>query len=125
MISKAMLLAATLAVSGMAQAETVYDLPDPAVTVRLNFLYNTTSVTIDGVSYTGPSQFYYLSECALPDTFYRHCNILEEDNVVLTAADGSTVTATVIDQSLRTLIRSGHNYWRSSETVIGGTVTTP
>ena len=123
--SKTMLLAAALAVSGAASAAT-YDLPDSAILVTPNTLSNYTAVTVAGVRYTGPSAYYYLSECAKPDVPYRYrCDVLQEDAVVLTSSTGSTITVTIIYQQAYTLITSGHNYWRSSQVVLAGTVTTP
>lgn len=120
---KNLLLLPLIAASGLVNAAT-YDLPDPAVTVTISAAFNTTSVTVAGKSYRGTSQFYYVSECpGIVDTYAKHCNILEEDDVVLTAADGSTVTVTIVDQSLTVLIRSGHNYYRHSDTLLSGELT--
>lgn len=119
---KNLLLLPLIAASGLVNAAT-YDLPDPAVTVAISAAFNTTSVTVAGKSYRGTSQFYYLSECAVPDTYARRCNIQEEDDVVLTATDGSTITVTVVDQHLAVLIRSGHNYFRTSDTLLSGELT--
>jgi hypothetical protein len=110
---------------GAAQAATTYDLPDPAIYASFNSSFNRTYVTVAGKSYSGTSQFYYVGECALPDTATRHCNVLEEDDVTLTATDGSTIIVTIVGQHQSVLIRSGHNYWRQSDTVTGGTVTLP
>lgn len=113
-----------LAFSGLAAADTTYTLPDPSIAVSPN-VNNTTTVTIDGVAYRGPAAFYYLSACPKPNTPRYHCSIIEEDGVVLTAADGSIVTVTIVDQSASSLIISGHNYWRHTDTVLDGSVTTP
>ena len=112
-------------IAGTAFADTTYQLPDPSISVTIPASINSATVKVGGVYYSGPVAFYYLSECATPDTQYRHCNILEGDDAVLTAADGSTITVTLVVQSLRVLIRSGHNYWRSSTVLLDGTVTTP
>jgi hypothetical protein len=121
-----MLIASALLVFGMqAKADTVYNLPDPTVTVNPNYSGTTTIVTIGGVSYRGPSAYYYVSACATPNRVGYHCSILEEDDVTLTAPDGSTLVATIIYQAASVLIRSGHNLWRSSALVLDGTVTIP
>ena len=116
---------ALMAFAGLAQAAT-YALPDPSILVTPNTLNNYTAVTVAGVRYTGPSAYYYLSECAKPDVPYRYrCDVLQEDAVVLTSSTGSTITVTIIYQQAYTLITSGHNYWRPSQVVLAGTVTTP
>jgi len=98
-------------------------LPDPSVSVTPNYANTTTIVSVSGVTYRGASAFYYVSECAKPDSVRYHCNILQEDNVVLVAPDGSTVTVSLTIQSASTLITSGHNYWRHTDTVLAGSLT--
>lgn len=123
MMSKLIGMVALLALSMTAQAATTYSLPDPAVSVNPNYSNTTTLVTIGSVLYKGKSNYYYVGECAKPDTSGYHCNVEEEDEVLLTALDGSTVTVTIVMQSSATLIRSGHNYWRSAYTILDGSVT--
>lgn len=110
---------------GTANAATSYPLPDPAIAVNPNYSGTTTIVTIAGVTYRGPSQFYYVSACAKPDGPKYHCSILVESGVVLTAPDHTTVTVNLTIQSASVLITSGHNYWRSSQLVLSGEVTVP
>jgi hypothetical protein len=116
-----LLLAVGMLVSVAAQAAT-YELPDPDIPVTPNYSNTTTIVTIAGVTYRGPSQFYYVSECAKPDGPYYRCDVMSESDVVLTAQDGSGALATVnlTAQFSSTLIRSGHNYWRQGQTVLNG-----
>jgi hypothetical protein len=121
--SKTMLLAAALAVSGAASAAT-YDLPDPSIYVNPN-VNGTTVVTVEGNTYRGPSAYVYVSECVKPDSPTYHCSILQETDVVLTATNGNTISVSILYQQASTLIRSGHNYYRQSQTVLDGAVITP
>lgn len=113
-------LFATLALAG-----TTYQLPNPAITVNPNYSNTTTLVTIGSVTWRGPSAFYYVGECQRPDDSGYRCNILQEDNVTLTAPGHAPIAVTIAMQSASILIRSGHNYWRSSDTVLNGAVTLP
>jgi hypothetical protein len=119
-ILKLLLAGAAVAV----QAGTTYTLPDPAVPVTVNETYNTISATLGSTYYSATSAFYYVSECAKPDSPTYHCNILAEDNLILNAS-GNTVVISLVIQSQSVLIRSGHNYWRHSNTILSGTLTTP
>ncbi len=112
-----------LLVSTAALAATTYSLPDPAVYVNLQS--NRTTIGIDGVYYQAPSAFAYVSECSKPDGARYRCNIETETDVPLYATDGSgrSITATITAQFSSILITSGHNYWRSSQVVLGGEVT--
>lgn len=121
---KKLTYALAMLLAGAAQAAT-YPLPDPAISVNPNYSNTTTIVTIAGVTYRGPSQFYYVSECARPDGPTYHCNVMAESGVVLVAAGGQTITVDLTVQFAGILIRSGHNYWRTSQLVLNGDVTTP
>lgn len=113
---------ALLLLSAVAQAATVYPLPDPAIFVNPNYGNTTTIVTIAGVTYRGPSAFYYVSECAKADGARYHCDVLAETDVLLKASDGSQALVTLTIQSAAVLITSGHNYWRNTDTVLNGSV---
>lgn len=115
-----------LAASAAAHAAT-YELPDPAVQVTPNYGNTTTIVTIAGVTYRGPSAFYYLRECDKADGPKYHCDVMAETNVLLTeaAVPHRTVRADMTAQFSGTLITSGHNYWRYSQILTSGEVRTP
>jgi len=114
-----------LLMSGVVAAAT-YSLPDPSIAVTPNTINNYTYVTVGGVQYSGPSAYYYVSECVKADVPFKYrCDVMQEDEVVLTSSTGATITATIIYQQASTLITSGHNYWRSSQVVLAGSVTTP
>lgn len=116
---------ALLAFSSAAFASITYQLPDPTIFVNPNYSNTTTIVQIAGVTYRGPSQFYYVSECAKPDGPKYHCNVLAESGVVLKDANGNPITVVLTIQDASVLITSGHNYWRQSQIVLSGSVTTP
>lgn len=116
----------TLAVTFPLAAGTVFTLPDSRVSVTPNYSGNTTIVSVAGVSYRGPSQFVYLSECVKPDSATYRCDIKTESNVVLVATDGSTVVVNLTVQFASTFSStstSGRSYWRSSQIVLSGDVT--
>lgn len=113
-----------LAASAAAHAAT-YELPDPAVQVTPNYGNTTTIVTIAGVTYRGPSAFYYVRECDKPDTTRYHCNVMAESGVVLKDENGNPVVVSLTAQFAAVLITSGHNYWRQSQIVTSGNATTP
>lgn len=124
---KILMSIAILLASAMAQASTVYHLPYTDVFVTPNWNNTTTVVTVQGVTYRGPSAYYYVSECFKADGASYHCDVRQEDNVVLTA-DGNTgqfITVSLRITSTSVLIRSGHNYWRHSDFITDGTVTIP
>lgn len=114
-----------LAASAAAHAAT-YELPDPAVQVTPNYGNTTTIVTIAGVTYRGPSAFYYVRECDKPDSTRYHCNVMAESGVLLTEAEvpHRTVLVDMTAQFAAVLITSGHNYWRQSQILTSGRVTT-
>ncbi len=116
------ILAFALLAAGTAFAGTI-SLPDPSVYV--NLVSNRTTVGIAGVYYQAPSQFVYFSECAKPDGLHYHCNIMVETGVVLYSNTGASVVANITAQFSSTLITSGHNWWRQSQVVLAGDVTTP
>ena len=118
------LAAAALLVSTGALGAT-FDLPDPSITVNPNYGGNTTIVTLGGVTWRGPSAYYYVGECARPDSTGYRCNVLQEDNVPLTSPGHAPIAVSITLQEAAVLIRSGHNYWRNSDTVLAGQVTTP
>lgn len=99
-------------------------LPDPSITVNLRYP-GTTYVTVDGMQYVGASQFVYFSECAKPDGPRYHCNINVETDVPLYSATGASIVVSITAQFASTLITSGHNWWRQTQTVLDGSVTTP
>lgn len=119
----ALLLSAVLAPRCF--ASTTFVLPNPAITVTPNYSNITTIVTIGTVTWKGPSAFYYVSECTKPDSTVYHCNVLEEDGVTLTAPGHDPMSVSLQYQDAAILIRSGHNYWRQSDTLLNGTVTLP
>lgn len=107
-------------IASVAMASTSYTLPDPAVTVTPNWSNTTTIVTVAGVTYRGPSHFYYVSACAKADGPRYHCNVLAETDVVLTDSTGNTAVVSLTMQDASILIISGHNYWRQSQVVLNG-----
>ena len=109
--------------ASVASAATLIDLPDPNVSVDLRFT-GTTYVTVGGVRYGGPSAFVYVSECAKPDGPRYRCNIEQETGVTLYAADNTSIMVDLTVQFASTLITSGRNWWKPSQTVLDGTVTT-
>lgn len=119
------LIIPSLLLATAAQASSVFQLPDAAISVIPNYNNNTTIVAIEGVIYRGPSNYYYKSECAKPDGPRYHCNIMEEVGVVLTAEDHSQVVVNLTVQFASTLIISGHNYWRYSAGILAGDVEIP
>lgn len=124
LVTVALVLAFTVNIQE-ARAAT-YPLPDPAISVVPNYSNTTTIVVLNGVTYRGPSAFYYVRECDKPDGARFHCNVMQEAGVVLTAQDGSgaRVVVDLVVQFASTLITSGHNWWRSTQTVLSGDVTT-
>ena len=118
-----LVLFAGMFVAAAAQAAT-YKLPNPAIAVIPNYSNRTTIVTIRGVTYRGPSRFYFVRQCYKPDGPDYHCDVMAESAVVLKAQDGSGMRAivTLTAQFSSTLIRSGHNYWRQSQIVLHGHV---
>lgn len=98
------------------------DVPNPAITVNPNYSNTTTIVTMGTTSFRGPSRFFYVGECQKPDSASYRCDVVEEDQVVLTAPSGQTMVVSLVVQSSAVLIRSGHNYWRHTDTVLSGTV---
>ncbi len=114
------LIASLLIGAGYASAATFYSLPDPGVIVNPNFGNTTTIVTVAGKTYRGASNFVYFSECTKPDAVRYRCNIMTEDDVILVASDGSVARVSLTVQFASTLIVSGHNYWRNSQTVLAG-----
>ena len=47
-------------------------------------------------------------------------------NVIAVAVDGSVITVNDLEATFsRSIVCSGHNYYRSTWTVVGGTITTP
>lgn len=107
------------------------NLPDPDVvvnvasgaTVATFYTRDANGNILTAKSYRATSQFVYFGECAKPDAVRYRCDIDQESNVVLVAPDGSTAIANLTVQFASTLIVSGHNYWRQSETVLAGDVT--
>lgn len=117
-----------LCAMGIAHADpVVYELPNTAVGVGLipTQIASTTTIAVGGKSYSGASTFYYVSECVKPDSVHYHCSVLQEDNVILVAKDGSTITATLRVEKGTTLVTSGHNYWKPFARLIGGEVQVP
>jgi len=106
-----------------ALAGTSYSLPDPVVKVTPNASGTTTIVTVGKKAYRGPSAFYYVHHCANRDTPYYHCIVIHEQHVTLTATSGAIAIVWLTVQSASTLIRSGHNYWRHTDTVLAGGLT--
>ncbi len=106
-----------------ALAGTTYALPDPSIIVTPNWANTTTIVTVRSTTYRGPSAFYYVRECARPDSRSYHCMILREDHTKVTSATGAAAFVTLKVQSASILIRSGHNYWRQADTVLAGSLT--
>lgn len=115
------LLAAYLLFIGYAQATS---LPDPAVSVDLR-TPGTTYVTVGGVRYGGPSEFVYFSECSKPDGPRYRCDIRTETDVTLYSNTGASIVVSLTVQFASTLIISGHNWWRQSQTVLSGDLTLP
>lgn len=119
-----LLIVAALLLAAHAHASTGFTLPDPAIFVNPNYGGNTTIVQIAGVTYRGPSQLYYVSECSQADGPRYHCNILAE-SVVLKDANGNPITVSLTMQDAAILITSGHNQWRQSQIVLSGSVVLP
>lgn len=117
---KALMLATLLASAAQA---TTYPVPDPAIFINPNYGNTTTIVTMAGVTYRGPSAFVYAGECARPDDAGYRCDILTEYSVQLTAPGHAPIGVSLTIQSANVLIRSGHNYWRHSDTLLSGSVT--
>lgn len=108
-----------------AHADITYQLPDPAIRVTPNWSYTTTIVTMGDTTWRGPSHFYYVGECLRPDGPGYHCNLLQEDNVTLTADGHDPISVSLGIQSYGILIRSGHNFWRNADILLNGSVTFP
>lgn len=106
-------------------AGTTYALPDPSIIVTPNWSYTTTIVTVKSRTYRGPSAFYYVRRCAKADTASYHCMVLREEHTKITSATGAVAFATLKVESASVLIRSGHNYWRQTDTVLSGALTFP
>lgn len=104
---------------------TTYALPAPGITINPNYSNNTTIVTIGATTWRGPSAYYYVGECVKPDSPSYRCDILQEDNVPLTAPGQAPIYATITLQSAAVLVRSGHNYWHQVYTVLTGSVEMP
>lgn len=128
-------LALLALIASPAFAQTINNLPSPSWSITPNYGNTQTIATrytkdaqgnvIDAKTYRGNSQFIYFGECSKPDGATYHCDILVETSVVLVASDGSTAVINLTIQSSSVLIRSGHNYWRHSDIVTSGDVTTP
>jgi hypothetical protein len=110
--------------------QAVYTLPDPNVTVSLasdvtavTLRWRTADQVIHYKTYTAASQFVYLSECSKPDSSSYRCDVMTESGVTLVAADGSTVTVDITAQFAADYVASGHPWWRQSQIVLNGTVT--
>lgn len=103
------------------------NLPAANVTVNPNYNNNTTIVSFTQgtkvlITYRGPSQFYYVSECSKPDSPSYRCDIIEETDVVLTAGDGSAAVVSMVLQDAWLLNRSGHNQWVHQQIILSGEV---
>lgn len=110
-------------ITSAAVAGTGYSLPDPSVRVTPNASGTATIVTVRKMTYRGPSAFYYVHRCADADTAYYHCIVIHEQHVTLTAPTGAVAIVWLTVQSASVLIRSGHNYWRHTDTVLAGGLT--
>lgn len=137
---KLILMAALLGIAGVAQAGSDYFAPNldctgtactaytndnPNITVSFvshDSYWKTISVTVNGVSYTGLNT--YAVVATLHNVYGNHEYIWHYDNVVMTAANGSTVLLSMDVDYRSILIRSGHNYYRTTWTVLSGTVVT-
>lgn len=117
-VKRVAIVLAGLCVTAAAMASTTYDLPNSAFNVTPNWSNTTTIVTVGATTFRGPSQFYYVSACAAPNTARYHCSVQREDQVVLTAPDHSTMVVSLTVQFAGVLITSGHNYWRNSQIVV-------
>lgn len=117
-MKKFFVLLAALGFTGVALASTTYELPNDAFSVNPNYNNTTTIVTVGATTYRGPSQFFYVGECARADGPKYHCNVMQENQVVLTAPNGSTLVVNLTVQFASVLITSGHNYWRNSQIVV-------
>jgi trehalose utilization protein len=122
---KIIIVLLSLLFSSAALAGATYALPDPSIIVTPNWSNTTTIVTVGSTTYRGASAFYYVRECAKPDSSTYHCMIIREDHTKLTSDSGAAAFVTLTVQSASTLIRSGHNYWRQTDTVLSGSLTFP
>ena len=118
---KAIILAMLMGMSLAANAADVV-LPDANVTVTHDAYYQTVYVTVEGVRYAGPYAG-YTNVIVLHNVYGNHEYVYHYDNMVLTSADGATLLLTADIDYRSVLIRSGHNYYRVSWTVLNGIVT--
>lgn len=128
---KKFLIALALLFTGVSFADTIA-VPAPDVI----FLYNSARQTIafalpavdaDGnatlVTYIGPNA--YTTTLVLHNVYGNYEAIRHFEQVVLTAADGSTALFTGDADYHRTLNRSGHNFYVFHLTLLSGELTTP
>ena len=138
---KLLLMAALLGMASAAQAETdnfalnldctgaactPFTNDNSALTVSSvshDSYWKTISVTVNDVRYTGPNSYEVIT--ILHNVYGNHEYIWDYDNVVMTATDGSTVLLSMDVDYRSILIRSGHNYYRTTWTVLSGTVVGP
>ena len=135
---KILLIATLLGLAGAAQAGTDnfapnYDCTGTACTLFTNDnpgitvssvthdpSWKTISVTVNNVLYTGPNSYSVVA--ILHNVYGNHEYVWHFDNVVMIAADGSTVLLSMDVDYRSILIRSGHNYYRTTWTVLSGSV---
>ena len=84
---------------------------------------STVVASVNGVVYRGSAV--YTITATIRNVYGNHEYIFHYDNGVLFAADGSSLLLTMDVDYKSILIRSGHNYYRHSYTVLSGTITLP
>lgn len=99
---------------------TVYNDADPAVGITLDARVTHESVTIyvNGVAYSAP---YGNAETTVTPSG-QPPQPVSISNLTLTSEDGASVVLNATFTGVRILHRSGHNYWTTQWTLVGGTV---
>lgn len=99
---------------------TVYNDADPAVGITLDVQITHVSVTayVNGVRYYSPAGNAPTTVTAAG----QPAQPVSIDNLMLTADDGSSIVLNATFTGVRTLHRSGHNYWTTQWTLISGTI---
>lgn len=133
---KLLLMTALLLAGAMASAETidlqttgcgatrycttVYNTADPAVGITIDARTSAVSVTayVNGVRYYSPSG----NASTTVTQSGQPAQPVSITDLTLTADDGSSIVLNATFTGVRTLHRSGHNYWTTQWTLVSGSV---
>ena len=96
--------------------------PDITVSHVNPYFSGAVSVTVKGVTYTGPAVF---TSTLISQNPQHVKQLWHYDNNILTAPDGSMVLLTLDVYRSSPLMTSGHNEGEASYSVLSGTVTLP